>query len=180
MYYRLDIAPSLNCGYLEQEANQDETLILGALVKEEELVLPYPFTIRVNPRHGLEMNDFYPNRKVMSKRLVATLQSAGVDNLQIFPAEIKHNLTGEVIHDFVVVNIIGMVWCADLSKSDTTPIADVNYFHKLAIDPNKTKGTLMFRLADSRIDVIVAEQVAKLIEKGNFHNLILEPIEVFN
>jgi hypothetical protein len=128
----------------------------------------------------LELNDFYPNRNVMSKRLVAILQEAGVDNLQIFPAEIKHNLTGEIIDDFVVVNIIGMVSCADLSKSDATPLADVNYFHKLTIDANKTRGALMFRLAESRIDVIVAEQVAQNIEKGNFHNLTLEPIEEIN
>lgn len=180
MYYRLEIEPSLTCGYLELEANEDVTLILGTIINEDELILPYPFTIRVNPRHGLEMDDFYPDRNIMSKRLVTTLQSSGVDNLQIFPAEIKHNITGEVIHDFVVVNVIGMVSCADLSKSDATPLADVNYFHKLAIDANKTRGALMFRLAESRIDVIVAEQVAKNIEKGEFHNLILEPIEEIN
>lgn len=180
MYYRLEIKPSLNCGYLELETNQDELLILGEILNEENLELPYRLTIRVNPRHGLEMDDFYPDRNVMSKRLVATLQSSGVDNLQVFPAEIKHNLTGEIIDDFVVVNIIGMVSCADLSKSDATPLADVNYFHKLTIDANKTRGGLMFRLAESRIDVIVAEQVAKNIGKGNFHNLILEPIEEIN
>jgi hypothetical protein len=177
MYYRLENEPSLNAGYLELEANGGVTLIFGEVINKDDLILPYPFTIRVNPRHRLEMNDFYPDRDVMSKRLVATLQSSGVDNLQIFPAEIKHNLTGEIIDDFVVVNIIGMVSCADLSKSDAAILADVKYFHKLTIDPNKTGGALMFRLAESRIDVVVAEQVAKAIEKGNFHNLILEPIE---
>ena len=176
MYYRLDIEPSLSCGYLEQETNEDETLILGSLVNENELVLPYLFTIRVNLKHGLEMNDFYPDRNVMSKRLVSTLQSSGVDNLQIFPAEIKNSITGEIIHDFVVVNIVGTISCADLSKSDTTPLADVNYFHKLVISPNKTKGVLMFRLADSIIDVIVSEKVAKQIDEGGFRNVILEPI----
>lgn len=179
MYYRLEIEPSLNCGYLELEDNECESLILGRLIDEADLVLPYPFKIRVNPRHNLAMNDFYPSRNLMSKRLVATLQSAGVKNLQIFPAEIKHNLTGEIIHDFVVVNVLGMVSCADLSKSDATALADVNYFHKLAIDANKTGGALMFRLAESRIDVIVAEQVAKQIKEVNFHNLVLEPLMDF-
>lgn len=169
MYYRLEIEPSLNCGYLELEDNECESLILGRLINEADLVLPYPFKIRVNPRHNLAMNDFYPCRNLMSKRLVATLQSAGVKNLQIFPAEIKHNLTVEIIHNFVVVNVLAMVSCADLSKSDATALADAN----------KTGGALMFRLAESRIDVIVAEQVAKQIKKVNFHNLVLEPLMDF-
>lgn len=179
MYYRLGVEPSLKCGYLELEENECISLILGKLIKEDDLVLPYPFKIRVNPRHGLEMSDFYPNRNVMSKRLVAALQSAGVDNLQVFPAEIVNKLTGEVINDFVVVNVIGIISCADLSGSDVTRLADVNYFHKLVINPKRTNGALLFRLADSRLDIIISGQVADIIGKEKFRNLILEPLQEY-
>jgi hypothetical protein len=85
-------------------------------------------------------------------------------------------LTNELINDYVVANIVGLVACADISGSDATPYADVHYFHSLAINPKKTGGALMFRLAESRIDVIVADQVAKALRTANFRNLVLEPL----
>src|SRR5712692_9049547 len=148
MYYRLQTEPSLQAGYIREEANRHETLLGGDLVDEGGLTLPWPFTVVVDPEEGLAMSDYYPGKRLMSKRLVAALESGGVDNTQVFPAEMKKSDTGEVIHDFVVVNVIGMVSCADLDASNSSPLADVRFFHKLVLDPERTRGLLMFRLAE--------------------------------
>jgi hypothetical protein len=121
-------------------------------------------------------DDWYSNRYLMSKRLVQTLEFAGVSNLQLFPAEIEVPGTPKPNLDFFVVNIVGIVACADPSKSDATPLADVKYFFKLSIDPSRPKDAFMFRLAESRTDVIVVERVAKAIEAGAFRNIRLEPV----
>lgn len=177
MYYKLHADLSMRAGYVRKTANKHETLMSGSIVDENSLTLPWPFTVEVDPEEGLDMSDYYPGAKVMSKRLLETLRTTGVDNLQTFSAEIRNSESGKIIDDFVAVNVVGMVSCADLDASDTSPLADVNFFHKLVIDPSRTIGLLMFRLAESRMDVIVYEKVAKAIQRGNFTDVTLEPLE---
>jgi hypothetical protein len=177
MYFRLQAQPGPRSGYLKQQNNQHETLMIGSLVPDKELELPWRYVAVVNEDYGLAMSDFYPGARVMSKRLVSALAAAGVDNLQTFPAEIKHSLTGDIISDFVVFNIVGMVSAANLGASSSTPLADVQHFHKLVIDPARPKGLLMFRLAESRRDIIVAEQIADAIRAGGFTDLGVEQLE---
>jgi hypothetical protein len=177
VFYRLKADPGVTGGLVRKEDNMDETLMSGALIDESELTLPWPFVVVVNKKHGLEISEYHPGAKVMSKRLVAALQAAGVDNLQTFPAEIKNSDTGEIIRDFVAVNIIGMVSAADEAASESSPLADVKFFHKLVMDPTRAKGLRMFRLAESRMDVIVDETVAEAIRAGDFTDVVLEPVE---
>jgi hypothetical protein len=176
VYYRLKMGKSLTCGYIKKTANPEETLLSGALVDERKLVLPWPYIIVVNENHPLEMSDYYSDVKLMSKRLVSTLQAAGVDNLQTFPAEITHEDTEEVFHDFVAVNVIGMVSAANEGASTTSPLAGRKFFHKLVIDPKRAAGLLMFRLAESLIDIIVEGRVGDALRAGGFRDLVLQPL----
>jgi len=177
VFYRLKADPGLTGGYVRKQANKHETLMSGALVDESELDLPWPFIVVPNKDHGLRISDYHPGAKVMSKRLVAALQAAGVDNLQTFPAEITNNETGEVIRDFVAVNVVGMVSAADEGASESSPLADVKFFHRLVMDPTSAKGLRMFRLAESRMDVIVDEAVAEAVRAGDFVDVVLEPLD---
>lgn len=121
--------------------------------------------------------DYYSNVCVMSPRLVEVLQAAGVDNIQTFPTHITNTETGDRLErDYVFVNIVGMVSCADIAKSDTSPIGTSHYFHDLVIDESRTQGLLLFRLAESPFEVIVHENVATAIEGGNFKGLGLEQL----
>jgi hypothetical protein len=176
MYYRLQADLSLDSGYVQKEDNQHEPLMNGAIVDENELILPWPFTVKP-PEEGLKMSDYYPGAKIMSNRLVSILQSLGVDNLQTFPAVIKNKQTDELINNFLVINVIGMVSCANVAASESTPLADVNFFNKLVIDPKRARGLFMFRLAESRMDIIVIDKIAKAINDGNFKDIVLEPLE---
>jgi len=122
------------------------------------------------------MYAFFPHVNLMSTRLVQTLASAGVDNLEIFPARITDPNTGAVYDDYCAVNVVGLVECADMGKSEHTPLADVYTFRELVIVPEKTMGLPLFRLAESPIDIIVNEQVANAIRNANFPELVLEPV----
>lgn len=46
-------------------------------------------------------------------------------------------------------------------------------FTRLTIDPGRAQGLLMFRLAESLIDVIVHEKVARAIAAGQFSAVAL-------
>jgi len=85
----------------------------------------------------------------MSQKCLDLFEGAGVDNLQTFPAIIKSETDGTVWDNYFAVNVLGLISCADLSKSTYTEIMPGSYrFRELAIYPEKAKGALLFRLQE--------------------------------
>lgn len=177
-YYRLEYDPGECTGYIEQEENQHVTMMDGTLIDavRDHLTLPYPFTLHLDDDEEPSFIDIYPGKTLMSKRFVEILQAAGVDNLQIFPAEIVNERTGDIYRDFFVFNVVGLASCADDAASKSYPLADVKFYDQLKIDPSRTQGLKMFRLAESRMDIIVSEDVAKHIMDADLKGIVLEPV----
>ena len=182
MYFRLQCDVTNMSQYWEQINNEHLSLILGCLVSETEdqIQLPFQFKVRYHP--GIDGNpkvqpvyDYVASVQTMHKRLVAALQAAGVDNLQIFPAVVTDTVSGHTSEDYVVVNVVGLVSCVDMSKSIGHPIANAHYFERLVIDSNQAHGLLCFRIKQSIIEIIVHQQVADAITKGAFAGVVLEP-----
>lgn len=122
--------------------------------------------------------DYYSNVCVMSPRLVSVLHAAGVDNLQVFPTLIRKTESGERIdRGFLFVNIVGTSACADIARSDASPLGASHYFHELVIDESRAGDLLLFRLAESSFEVIVHERVAAAIEGGDFRGVGLEELD---
>ncbi len=98
---------------------------------------------------------------LMSKRFLDILQDAGVDNLQDFPI-VKIEKDGTVWKNHFTVNVLGMISCAVLSKSTYSEIMPGHYrFQELAIDTEKAKDALLFRLQEHSPSIIVHKSVLK-------------------
>jgi hypothetical protein len=177
-YFKLGARPNEHAGRLKKEANLSRTLINGRPVKQQGLVTPWPLTLLYEESVPLVMSDYYASVSVMSDRLIATLQQAGVDNLELFDAKIVVAQNNAVIPGYRVVNIVGLVAASDPGASKTRPLAHVKYFEKLVLDETRARGLLMFRLAESLIDVIVAESIAQSLRDGRFVDVTLEEIVV--
>jgi hypothetical protein len=180
MHFRLG-SDLTDCNvYLERAFGGRVSFTRGELLPAD-LATPLRFTMEVdldtdgNPMEP-RLDAYFPEESVMDKRLVAAMQAAGVDNIQTFPAVLTNARTGQVINDYFVVNVVGLVACANIEESETEPLADVYYFHNLVIDPKKTRGMLLFRLAESQMEIIIDEKVARAIENGRFIGLVLEPL----
>jgi len=120
--------------------------------------------------------DYYSEASLMSEKLINVLVENGVNNIQIFPIELQDANTGDVVNfSYSLVNIVGLVSCARVDESKHSSIGDSNYFHELQIDETKTDGQLIFRLAESRFEVIVNEKIAKLINDGDFKGVVAKP-----
>ena len=181
MYYRLDSDLAEQNVYLEAQSDDFISVISGAPLPADTPV-PFRYVMEVDSDEEGEpmqpvMFSYFPGDSLMHKKLIDTLQKAGVDNLQTFPAIIENSETGEENRDYAVANVIGLVSCADLDQSESEPLADVHYFHKLIIDPKRTHGLLLFRLAESQMEIIVEEKVAAAIRAGNFQGVVLEPLD---
>jgi hypothetical protein len=145
-------------------------------VAGDEVDLPYRYSMSVVEGQEPRLYGWYPGSHLMHQRLVDVLHTAGVNNLQLFPAEVVREGTSESVPGYVTVNVVGRVSCAVMSKSTTTPLADVHYFHDLVIDAAKAKGLLMFRLDESPMLVLVHEQVANAVARERFAGLTLTQV----
>ena len=142
---------------------------------------PVEFAMRANHNDlMLEMNN--TQGLLVTKRLLAALQEAGVDNLDVYDAVIRHESLGTERRDYVAVNLIGTVSAADLSRSTVVPgglpgnLIDTD-FEGVAIDPEKAGGMLMFRLAENTSAIVVHERVKEHLESKGFDMLTFVPPE---
>jgi hypothetical protein len=177
-YYRLlQDLDSLNV-YIKKQSHYggNESLKRG-LIMPDDIDTTFHYTIEIEEDVDVPALPSYDSAgPIFDKGLIKTLERTGVDNLEIFPAIINNLKTGESIESYYAVNVVGLVSCADMDQSEAEPIADVHYFLDLKIDPDKTKGLLMFRLAEQPTDIIIHEKVAKAIREGSFSGIVLELI----
>ena len=187
MYYTLSNHKGAEPNVFLQPLNNKFVIIgEGELITDHDDIdldeLPFRFEMRVrkNPDGSTQepqLQTYFDADELMHKDLVEALKEAGVDNLQTFPAELIRPDTNEVNTDYVVVNIVGLVACAAVDKSESLPFADGLYIHDLVIDPAKACGQLMFILAETKMDVLVHESVAKKLLARDFPFLVLTPVK---
>jgi len=117
---------------------------------------------------------------IFSKKLIKSLESSGVENVQTFPVNIIAR-DGEVINEeYVAVNILGCIKCADMELSEYTDLTGegllaVN-FRKLVIDDQKARGQLMFRLAESVNSIIVHASIKQALEQAGYPYIQFRPL----
>jgi hypothetical protein len=131
---------------------------------------PTPVEVTLNPEFpGLMMPMFDSGILLFSERMIKALTESGVDNLDLYDAVIRDVATGKSYREYKAVNIIGLVSCADLSRSDYTapsgsPLIDTD-FDSLAIDETKAGGLLLFRLAECITAILVHEKIRRDLER---------------
>jgi len=145
-------------------------------------------TVPMPLEYVLEVEDEEPESKikmlygnkafpVMHNSLLEALKTAGVNNLELFPARITDPNTGKVHEDYQAFNVVGLVSAADLenstlmNESDTPTLLDTD-FDSLVIDENKTMGFRLFRLAENCSAIVVSEEVKAAVEERNIPGII--------
>lgn len=155
--------------------------LMGCALKEAP---PNPIELIWDPENEGGLRASYYSAApapLMTKELVDALHSAGVDNLDIYPVVI-HSQTGKPdCHDYVAVNVIGIVAAADMDQSEYDDdeffdgLFDVS-FDSIVIDEAKAEGHLLFRMAEAVSTVIVHESVAGVLQaKGGFGLTLVKP-----
>lgn len=100
---------------------------------------------------------------VFSARLCQALRDAGVHNFDAYPASLRNVDRGETISGYFAVNIIGLVACADMQKSEyldpTGTGMTTVFFSELRIDPVRSRGLDLFRLAESVGELLVSDRL---------------------
>jgi hypothetical protein len=142
--------------------------------KQFKFEIPIPIELELDPENqGIMMPMYDKGILLFSDVMIEALRDAGVDNFDCYDVVIWDPITKRKFQEYKAVNIIGVISCADLTKSKysmhDTPSIDVD-FDSLVIDETKTHGALMFRLAECVTGIVVHEKVKEvLLEKGIKH-----------
>lgn len=131
--------------------------------------VPTPLEYGLDPDHPGELLPFYKSAApLMSDELIKVIESAGVDNLQLFDAVLIDPQRGRTHRDYKAVNIIGMVAMADLAQSTTMGTSDSELidvdFDRLVFKEKSSGEHLIFRLAESVNAIVVHDRVKQKIE----------------
>jgi len=141
--------------------------------------IPLEYVLDIEEEPNSNIRTFFDCESVpaMHNSLLEALQSAGVDNLELFPAHITNPNTGEVHKDYHAFNVLGLVSATDLenstlmNKSDTVTLLDTD-FDSLVIDEEKTMGFRLFRLAENCSAIVVSEEVKVAIEERGIPGIV--------
>lgn len=136
--------------------------------------VPQPLRFKLSTKRRGNAKAFYgPRVPLIRMDLLAALQEAGVDNLELFDAILEDPVTGAGYTDYKALNVLGLVAAADMTASEWqaglgreligADLIDV-FFEKLVLDPRLTQGLLFFRLAQSANAVVIHEQVKKVVD----------------
>lgn len=145
---------------------------------------PPPEPIRIKLRgtdeEGWVLGDLWLTPiTVMSKRLHDVLIAAGVHNLDTYAVELQDPETGKVYADYLAFNLVGVIAAADAATQFASEVSERKVsadIDSLVVDTGKTRGALMFRLAESVNAVLVHASVRDAIEAAGIDTLtFLEP-----
>jgi hypothetical protein len=98
--------------------------------------------------------------------MLDAFRAAGVDNFQAFPAVLAGR-GAEEWKDYFAINVLGKVAAADLSSSRFVEIGKYPSglpclgFQKLVVDPSRTHGFYLFRLAEDILQILLHDRVLK-------------------
>lgn len=136
--------------------------------------VPSPVSVVLNAKVGMMLPMFNRGILLMSDKLVEALLECGVDNLDCYPAELFNPMTNERFSNYQAVNIIGAVAAANLAESQHQTFGAARFdvdFDSLVLDPAKTNGLLMFRLAECVTGIVVHESVKAHCDKRGIEHL---------
>jgi hypothetical protein len=120
---------------------------------------------------------------LFTRRLVAALHAAGVDNLQTYDTKLVtvQGTNPPPADHYLAVNIVGRVAAADLPKSERNPDVEDSVlstdFYSLAVDETKARDLFMFRLIENITAVLVHDRVKRHVEGAGIRTLTWIPPE---
>jgi hypothetical protein len=121
--------------------------------------------------YGQEPSDFleWPCF-VVSTAMRAALDRAGVDNIQYWRAEVRMSGVEWVRSDYWLGNVLSVLPCVDRDQSHFQGGPDGSLL-SFRVDPARTQGLGLFRLAEDRSVVLVDARVRRHLQQAKLRGL---------
>jgi hypothetical protein len=140
--------------------------------------VPDPIEFVLDENRGTEVPDaFWVGIPLFSWRMLEVLRQAGVDNINTYNAVIIDPRTNTRYETHKAVNIIGVVACAHLRRSEYDPEFEAPRmsFRRLVVDEVRAHGLLFFRLAEDPGIIVAHETVANALTEAKLTGIRVFP-----
>jgi hypothetical protein len=168
-YYQLSADIYADQGVVrDPDALAEVSFLLGQPIESRiatPIEVPVDHTQELPPRHLLGISV-----PVFSAQLIDVLAKAGVNNWQLYPAVLSNEATGEQWRGYSAANILGLIDCAVMDRSAYDVIGkrpsglELVRFDHLVIDPKRTMGLSIFRVAQEPSRILVRDSVVAALE----------------
>lgn len=142
-----------------------------------------PLRIGLLPGSGVVMPDLLSYLlPLFSERLRNILDDHGVDNVEYRRADLI-DAQGRLVTSYWLANVLGLVRCVDLDRSDAAPyLGNTGSFELggFTIDPGRADGASLFRLAEHSQLLIVDEPLCVAIASADLRGVRLRPTEAYD
>lgn len=138
-----------------------------------------PFRVELDPDlpNG-RLPTFYESPALIARKaFYEDLLAAGVSNLETVPVVIANPVDGSQNHDYLLLNIVGRVQCADMRRSKHRSIGpEMTIIDELVLAKNVPVGLDLF-VADEDTDVmVVSERVYQRITAKGYDDIWFEEL----
>ena len=146
-------------------AGVDELDVIGG----KSLAYPnLPLTATLAPWRG---DLFLPDAityliPLVSDKVKAVFESAGIDNVQYFPVQLLHPSSGAVVASYWLTIVLGLLDAIDRDRSTGKlhKVLKIYRWRSIVIDDSRARGLDLFRVVDKRQLMIISERLKVQLE----------------
>lgn len=127
---------------------------------------------------GGVMPTFYMSPAVIGTRaFYQDLLEAGITNIEAKKTVIRDSVNNREFDNYLLLNIIGRVSCADMTRSDYHSLGEgMHIINKLVIDPAKTQGMELFLVHEDTGCIVVSERIRDHLVARGYQDIYFEAL----
>lgn len=113
---------------------------------------------------------------VVSSRLLSTLVTLGVDNVEAYPVTVEND-DGPVATGFYALNVVGRVACVDLDASGyTTYEGSLFKLETMRLAKGLAPDAMLFRPHEWTLVILVRDELAEALRQSGLTGMRLTPV----
>ncbi len=121
--------------------------------------------------------------EIFSNKAVELLKAMNIENIELIDFEIYDPEQDKIYDDYKVVNIVGVVDCVDLDRSNLRfyQSGNIKFIRKLALDESKIPEEVkIFRLEKFKLLIVVHDDIKKAFEAAGITGCVFYHPEDYN
>lgn len=140
---------------------------------------PEPVLFDVDPDvGGIRIPTLFLPEPVFRADFLTALRKAGAANIDDYAVRISGATGVECAfsENYRVINIIGILDCADLSRSEYEEAEGMKFFDRLVIDASRAQGAGFFRVVHAQEYMVISQALADQLDLSSFPDVHLRSI----
>ncbi|MCO4844396.1 MAG: hypothetical protein KC427_00090 [Sulfurovum sp.] len=181
-YYIFDeVSPNRDAPFLDLP---DEIDLIESIMGKKPIFdeLPIKIPADIDEDEKIVYTDIInPGVPLFSDKMKSALDQCGVRNIDYYPVLIIDSETKEVLAEYWLAIVTGIISCIDLDNSQFKQTADgQTVITQFSIDPSKTAGLNLFRFHNIPGLIIINEELKDKLSKIEFKGVSFKHTKEYN